>query len=488
MPTDIWKPIRRGNIYKMYINGKWVNSSNKKTLDVFNPANGKLVGKVQSGTLKDAEKAVVSASKSRDSIGKLEAVKRAEILRRAAKLLMKYKDEIRNVIIEESGKPFKLAEDEVVAASERLRYASEECKEIYGEEITGDLTPHKFKKIAIVVRQPLGTVLTITPFNYPLHIAVCKIAPAIAAGNSIVCKPSTQTPICLIMFTRLLELAGMPKGSFNLITGSGSEIGDYLVKHEDINMISFTGSTQVGKRLAELSGMKKLHLELGGKAPAIVLKDCNIDIAVKECLKGSLTFSGQRCDAISRILVEEDIADMFIKKILKEIKKWRIGDPKNPKTDIGPLINKNAIERVDSLIKDAIKKGAKLLLGGKYKGLFYEPTVLDYVKTNMRIAWEETFGPVITVMRVKSYEEAIKISNQSKYGLDACIFTQDIDKALDAGFRLEDGTVSINTSPSHALGLFPFGGDKDSGIGREGIKYSIIEMTKVHTIIFKRNY
>jgi len=488
---DFLKPmIKKGKIpvFKMYINGKWTNSSTGETLDVLNPHNQKVVGRAQNASLDDAKKAIDSAFRARKTIKDMRAVKRAEILEKASNLMMKYKDEFVDIIVKESGKPICVTEGEVKAAAERLYYASEECKDIYGEEITGDLSPHKFDKFAMVVRQPLGVVLAISPFNYPLHIAVCKIAPAIAAGNSVICKPSSQDPVCMIMFARILELAGLPGGVFNLVTGGGSEIGDMLVNSDKIHMISFTGSTSVGKHIAKICGMKKLHLELGGKAPAIVLKDCDLDLAVKECLKGALTFSGQRCDAISRILVEKSIANKFANLVLKEIKKWKVGDPKSSKTTIGPLISEGAVEKVDDLVKDATEKGAKLLYGGKKKGLYYQPTVLDNVTSEMDIAWEETFGPVVTIMRVKDYEEAIKIANQSEYGLDACIFTKDVDKALDAGLRLEDGTVSINASPSHGLGLFPFGGDKDSGIGREGIRHSLMEMTKVHTIIFKKNY
>ncbi len=488
---DFWKPVmKKGKtpVFRMYIDGKWMESSDGKTFDVLNPYNGKVVGRVQSASMDDTKKAIDSAFKSRRIIKDMRAVKRAEILEKASDLLKEHEDVFVDMLVKESGKPVSVAKDEVKAAYERLYYSSEECKDIYGEEITGDLSPHKFDKFAMVIRQPLGVVLAISPFNYPLHIPVCKIAPALAAGNSVICKPSSQDPICMIMFARILELAGLPGGVFNLVTGGGSEIGDMLINSDKINMISFTGSTDVGKHIAKICGMKKLHLELGGKAPAIVLKDCDLDLAVKECLRGALTFSGQRCDAISRILVERDIANKFVNLLLKEIRKWKVGDPRNTKTMIGPLINEKAVEKVDFLVKDAIEKGAKLLYGGEKRGLYYYPTVLDHVTTKMKIAWEETFGPVVTIIHVKDYEEAIRIANQSRYGLDACIFTKDIDKALDAGLRLEDGTVSINASPSHGLGLFPFGGDKDSGIGREGIHHSLIEMTKVHTIIFKKNY
>ncbi len=288
------------------------------------------------------------------------------------------------------------------------------------------------------------------------------------------------------MFARLAELAGMPKGVFNVVAGSSSEIGDLMVSDKRVNMISFTGSTYVGKHIADIAGMKRLHLELGGKGPAIVLEDADLDLVVKECLTGALKFSGQRCDAISRVIIVDRVANDFVEIILKGIKRWKIGSPRNRKTKIGPLINKKAIEKVEVLVKEAVEKGAKILYGGKKKGLYYYPTVLDNVNQNMRIAWEETFGPVVTIIRVKDEKEALKVANQSNYGLDACVFTRDIEKAISIARNLEDGSVTINAHPSHGLGNFPFGGDKDSGIGREGLNYSIDEMTKLHTIVFTK--
>jgi len=288
----------------------------------------------------------------------------------------------------------------------------------------------------------------------------------------------------LLMFGKIMQEAGTPDGVINVITGSSSEIGDYLCSHPKINMISFTGSSVAGKHIASIAGMKKLHLELGGKAPAIVLEDCDFNLAVKEVVTGCLKYSGQRCDAISRVLVVESIADKFVNAVLEEVKNWKFGDPRNPDTMVGPLINERAAKKVEDLVNDAISKGAKLLYGGKRYALgYYEPTVLDYVNRDMRIAWEETFGPVVTIMRVKDLEEAIKIANESEYGLDACIFTKDIDKAFDAAQRIEAGSVHINAHPTHGLGIFPFGGDESSGLGREGIKYSIEDMTKIHTIV-----
>ncbi|MEM5812619.1 MAG: aldehyde dehydrogenase family protein, partial [Candidatus Aenigmatarchaeota archaeon] len=471
-------------IYKMFINGEWVESSNRQTFEVRNSYDNSVVGRVQKATREDALRAVEAAFAAKKSMEKMETVKRIELLEKIKELVDEHKNELVDMLIQESGKPRVYAEGEANATIERLHCAAEEVKTMHGEYIPGDLISGSSQKFAIVSRKPVGVVLAICPFNYPLFISVSKIAPAIAAGNSVVCKAASDDPITLLMFTRLAEMAGIPKGGLNVITGGGGEIGDLLASHQKIDMISFTGSTAVGKHIASIAGMKKLHLELGGKSPAIVLEDADMDTAVKECVAGALKFSGQRCDALSRILVVEAVADDFVKRVVKEVKGWKMGDPKDPETRIGPLINEQGLQKVDGLVKDAVSKGAKVIAGGKRVGNFYEPTVLDFVTKDMRIAWEETFGPVITIMRVKNIEDAIEIANQSNYGLDASVFTQDIDKAIYVAKNIESGSVTINTSPAHGVGIFPFGGDKDSGIGREGLNYSIDEMTKLHTIVF----
>lgn len=481
----LFDDIRSGNVYKMFIGGKWVASSSGETQDVTTPIDGSVIARIPRSTIQDAERAVQTAYESRAKIGKMAAVDRAKLLNKIGDLVYANMAELIDIITLDAGKPKSVSKGEVEATAERFKYAAEEAKQIRGESMLGDSVPWGKEKVGMVLRQPLGVVLAISPFNYPLFIAAAKIAPALAAGNSVVCKPASDDPLAVLYLTRIIQEAGVPDGVFNTVTGSGGEIGDYLSGHPRVNMISFTGSSSVGKRIAQIATFQKLHLELGGKSPALVLDDADLDVAAKQCISGAFKFSGQRCDAISRMLVDKKVVDKFLEKLVAEAKTWVVGDPRDDKTTIGPLINQRAVEKVDELVKDATAKGAKVLIGGKRgKGLYYEPTVLDGVTTNMRIAWEETFGPVASVMRVNDYEEAIRMANQSEYGLDASVFTQDVDRAIDAGMRLEDGTVNINAAPAHGLGNFPFGGDKESGMDREGIKFSLEEMSKVHTIIF----
>jgi len=468
-------------VYKMFINGQWIESSN--TFEIKSPADDSVVARVQKANQTEAEQAVLAAFNAKPKIANMDACDRAKLLDKMGDLLDQFRNEFISIIMKESGKTLKQAQGEVNSSIDRLHLAADEAKEIRGEIIKGDVAADK-KSMGMAIRQPVGVLLAITPFNYPLFTGVAKIAPGIAAGNSIVVKPASDDPICALMFGKIMQEAGVPDGVVNVITGSSSDIGDYLCSHPKIDVISFTGSSAAGKHIAGIAGMKKLHLELGGKAPAIVLEDCDFNLAVKECVTGSLKFSGQRCDAISRVLVVEQIADNFVKAVLEEVKNWKFGDPRNSDTIVGPLINERAAKKVEDLVNDAVSKGAKLLCGGKRYALgYYEPTVLDNVNRNMRIAWEETFGPVVTIIRVKDYEEAISLANESEFALDACIFTKDIDKAFDAAQRIEAGSVHINSHPMHGLGIFPFGGDESSGMGREGIKYSIEDMTKVHSII-----
>jgi glyceraldehyde-3-phosphate dehydrogenase (NADP+) len=471
-------------VWKNYIGGKWVDSSNKATFDVSDPATGRLIGKVPKSTKDDVEKAIQSAWNTRSVMANMPMVERVEMLARLSELIEKHQKDFIDVIVKEAGKPLSVVQGEVKATIERLKFAIEEVKTMRGEYIPGDAVPDTKGKFAIVKRMPRGVVLAIGPFNYPLFIPTSKIAPALASGNSVVFKAASDDPICMIMFARLAELAGVPPGAFNVITGSGSEIGDYMVSHPRVGMISFTGSSAAGKHITTVAGMKRLHLELGGKCPGVVFEDCDIDLAIKECAKGSLKYSGQRCDSLSRIIVQDKIYNKFARLMRLEAKNWKMGPTSSSKTKIGPLINQGAAERVEGLIQDAIKKGARVLAGGKRKGLYIQPTVLLDVDNRMRVAREETFGPVVVIMKFRTFDEAIKMANNTEYGLDASVFTQDVNKAVKAASLIEAGAVTINGAPSHGLGNFPFGGEKDSGMGREGMNYTIEEMTKHHTIVF----
>lgn len=468
--------------YNTLIDGCWNCLSGDRTFDVLNPADGSVIAKVPNCEVPDVEKAVTASRQYFNGPG-ISPVERLEVMERARELLIENSDQMAELITLESGKPISVSRGEVKATAERLKLTLQEVRVLYGEYIPGEWVEDTQNKFAIVMRKPLGTVLAISSFNYPLYIAAAKIIPAILAGNSVIAKPSSETPLALLHFVGILEKAGLPPGAINTVTGRGGEIGDFLIEHEDIAAITFTGSTAIGKHIASKSGLKKIHLELGGNAAAIVLADADIDNAVKHIAKGTFRNSGQRCDAVSRVLIEEPVKKEFIEKFLIEMGNYRTGDPMDDETGVGPVINSSAIKRIERLVEDAVSRGAEIVSGGTGKDLFYEPTVLDNVTLNMDIAWEEIFGPVLPVITVKDQEEAVEISNRSDFGLDSCLFTENIRSAFKISKMLEDGTVTINGAPAHGVGHFPFGGNKDSGIGREGLKYSIDELTKLHTII-----
>jgi acyl-CoA reductase-like NAD-dependent aldehyde dehydrogenase len=480
LKDSIWN--EKEKIFRLLVGGEWIET--KDVLDVSNPFSGKITSRVFLATKKELICAIETAHTAYPRMAMLTPLERGKILEKTADLLERHIDELVNLVTAESGKPVTESLSEVRSGILRIRFGAEEAKVISGEAIAGKI-PATATKTGMILRQPLGVILGISPFNYPFFNPISKIVPALASGNAVILKPASDCPTVALLLCRAFEEAGLPKGVLQVIICSGQLTGDLLVPHPYINMISFTGSSSIGREVARKAVLAKLHLELGGKCPGIVLSDADLNLAAKECVRGAFKYSGQRCDAISRILVVRDVYKSFIKKIIVEAKKWKVGDPTDESVSIGPLINEKAVAKVEGLVSDAVRKGAEVFLGGKRgHGLFYEPTVLGSVTGEMRIAWEETFGPVATVLPVEDYEEAIYTANKSEYALDSSVFTKSLERALDCGMRLLSGTVQINAAPSHGIGDFPFGGDEASGLGRQGIFVSAEEMTKTHAIIF----
>lgn len=471
-------------VNNIFIQGGWIKTEENFAIE--NPQTREVIRYGGKATLSQAEQAIESAYNQRKIMEFMSLSKRAEILEKAAEIFHEHEAEMIEVIVSETGKPVTEAYHEVSASIKRLKIAAEETRILKGEYIEGGAISDSDKnQKCLLMRKPLGVILGITPFNYPCATTLFKIAPAIAGGNTLVIKPASANPTVVLYLARIFEEAGLPKGVLNVLTGQGEELGNYLVSHSKVNMISFTGSSKVGNLIAKLSGKVKLHLELGGKCPAIISSRADLDIAVKESVKGALKFSGQRCDALSRFLVCENIYEEFAEKVVEEVKNWKVGDIYKKETQIGPLINEKAFEKVLSLVGDAVNNGAEVVYGGELEegSLVMHPIVLKGVNTKMRIAWEEIFGPVISIIKIRNFEDAVKIANESKYGLDASVFTDDLTEAMFAADHIESGTVQINGAPAHGIGQFPFGGDKESGLGREGIFYSVYEMTKIHSVV-----
>jgi glyceraldehyde-3-phosphate dehydrogenase (NADP+) len=469
--------------FKYLAGGRWRESANTDTILIRSPIDDSLVGKVQSCTRREAEEMCEIAATSWQAWNERTVSQRADILHRADDLLFEHVGLLTDLLVMEIGKTPKEASSEVVRTAQLVHYFAEEGRRYYGEMIYGDSFPGYSKdKLCLVTREPYGAVLAISPFNYPLNLSASKIAPALITGNAVLFKPATQGCISALHMAELFRRAGVPDGVLNVITGKSSEIGDVIAAHPGVNMIAFTGSTGVGRHLAHVAGLKPQLQELGGKDAAIVCEDCDLALTVKEITKGAFSYSGQRCTAVKRVLVLPGAAEALVDALHKSVGALVYGDPREDGVTVGPLIADSAAEYVQELIDDAKAKGAQMLVGGERSGRYIPPTLLDMVTEDMRIAWEEPFGPVLPILRCESLDHAIEIANKSEYGLQSCVFTQDIDKAFHVGRRLEVGTVNVNGADSRGPDHFPFLGVKDSGQETQGVHYSIEAMTRTKAI------
>lgn len=473
--------------YKYYVDGIWKESRTNEVIEIFSPYKDELVGTVQAISKEEADEIIESAKHAQKKWEQISIRERGNYLYRWIEELEKEKENLAATIMQEVGKGFLDAVKEVERTMDLIRFTIEEAIHLYGESMLGENFPGGNRsKIAISHRVPLGVVLAISPFNYPVNLSAAKIAPALISGNAVIFKPATQGAISGIKMIEALDRAGLPKGVLNVVTGRGSVIGNYLIEHPKIDMISFTGGSDTGKHIAKLANMIPLVMELGGKDPAIVVKDANLDLAVKQIISGAFSYSGQRCTAIKRVFIEESIADELVEKLSRELENVTIGSPEENNI-IVPLIDQKSADFVEGLIQDAIEKKALLITGNKREGNLIYPTLLDYVTPNMRLAWEEPFGPVLPIIRVKTIEEAIEMSNQSEYGLQASIFSQDIDQAFTIAEKIQAGSVQINGRTERGPDHFPFIGTKGSGMGTQGVRRSIESMTREKVTVININ-
>ncbi|MEH6890320.1 NADP-dependent glyceraldehyde-3-phosphate dehydrogenase [Bacillus sp. JJ864] len=470
--------MQTSKTYKFYINGEWKESSSGQTIDISSPYLHEVIGQVQAITRTEVDEAIQLAKEAQKDWAEASLQDRAQYLYKWADELVNMQDEIADIIMKEVGKGYKDAQKEVVRTADFIRYTVDEAMHMHGESMMGDRFPGGAKsKLAIIQRAPLGVVLAISPFNYPVNLAAAKLAPALITGNAVIFKPATQGAISGIKMIEALHKAGLPKGLVNVVTGRGSIIGDYLVEHSGINMVSFTGGTHTGRHLAKKAAMIPLVLELGGKDPGIVREDADLQEAAKHIISGAFSYSGQRCTAIKRVLVHEHVADELVRLLKEEVAKLSVGSPKQDST-IVPLIDDKSADFVQSLVDDAIQKGATIVIGNKRERNLIYPTLLDHVTEDMKVAWEEPFGPILPVIRVSSDEQAIEIANKSEFGLQASVFTKDINKAFHIANKIEVGSVQINGRTERGPDHFPFIGVKGSGMGAQGIRKSLESMTR----------
>ncbi|WP_456277243.1 NAD-dependent succinate-semialdehyde dehydrogenase [Bacillus sp. AK128] len=465
--------------YSMYINGQWMGQE-LDLIEVLNPATNEVIASVPKGGKREANLAIDAAFDSFKEWSKFSAYERAALIRKWFELINEHKEDLAKTMTLEQGKPYKEALGEINYANGFLEWYAEEAKRIYGETIpaTGR------DKRLFVQKQPVGVVAAITPWNFPAAMITRKVAPAIAAGCTVVVKPAEQTPLTALKLAELAEKAGIPNGVVNVITGDAQEIGEVLLEDQRVRKLTFTGSTEVGKILMKGSAntVKKISLELGGHAPVIVMDDANLEKAVNGVIQAKFRNAGQTCICTNRVYVHESIYESFVDKLTAKVKGLKMGNGLDEGTDIGPLIDEAAIEKVQTHIKDAVGQGAKVEIGGKVReGLFMEPTILSNVCDQMLCMSEETFGPLAPVTSFKTEEEVIKRANDSIYGLAAYVFTENISRGILLTEALEYGIIGLNDGlPSTPQA--PFGGFKQSGLGREGGHHGIEEYLEVKYI------
>jgi len=470
---------------KHYIDSEWVDKDDK--IGVYDPYDNSLIDYIPKADIYDVQKALDAAEKGYHIARKMPVHERAQILYSTADIIKRKAEEFARLLARESSKTIREARKEVGRCVNTLTVSGEEAKRIHGETISFDSYPGGENRKGYYYHNPIGIILAITPFNDPLNLVAHKLGPAFAGGNSVILKPSTVTPLSAIKLAEAFLEAGLPPGVLQILTGNSSEIGMPLIRDERIKMISFTGGINAGNKIVSISGIKKLGMELGSNSPVIVWRDCDIDWAVESCVSGSFWAAGQNCLGVQRIYIHNEIYKEFKSKFLKKTSKLKIGNKLSEETDMGPMITSTEAIRVEKLINDAVGSGARVLCGGRRNGAFYDPTVLENVPKTCQAYREEIFGPVVHLFPIDDFDNAIEEANSLEFGLHAAVFTKDINLAFKAAYEIECGGVMINDSTDYRLDSMPFGGVKNSGLGREGIKFALQEMTEPKVICFHHN-
>jgi len=469
-------------LFKNYINGKWKASSSGETFENVNPANhNEVLGRFQKSNKKDVNEAISAAENAQKQWRETPAPKRGEILFKVAELLQQQKESLAQDMTREMGKIISETRGDVQEAIDLTYYTAGEGRRLLGETVPSELK----NKFCMSVRMPVGIVSAITPWNFPLAIPSWKLVPALVCGNTVVIKPATDTPLSVFNFVKIFEKAGLPPGVLNLVTGSGSEVGTPMTEHEKVKLVSFTGSTDTGSLIASscARNMKQYSLEMGGKNAIIVMDDADLDLAVEGVIFGAFGTTGQRCTACSRVIVHKKIIKKFTDLLVARTKTLKLGDGLKAKTDVGPLINESQRTKVHNYVQIGSNEGAKLLIGGKHatgkdckNGSFYQPTIFADVAPKMRISQEEIFGPVVAIIPCNSFEQAVEIVNDSKFGLSSAIYTRDVNRAFKAIETLDTGITYINASTIGAEIQLPFGGTKGTGNGHREAGTTALEI------------
>jgi len=470
--------------HQLYIDGRWADATSGVVVDDVNPATGAVYARVPNASASDVDRAIDAAHRARIGWRSLVASEREGVLLRAAEIVEQRRKKLVDCLIDESGSTFGKAMFEVGYVADLLRVAAGECRRICAETLPMTMRG----QFGMTVRQPLGVIAGITPFNAPFLLAMKKVAFALATGNTFVLKPSEDAPVIGLEIARIFHTAELLPGALNVVPGSGPEVGKRLVNDPRVRMVTFTGSLKVGRELAAEAArkMKRFTMELGGKNPLVVLADADLDYAVRAACFGTYFHQGQVCMANSKIIVERPLFDRFCDAFVSRSRSMKVGDPHDPTTVIGPLIRRSQCGFIDAQIENAVGRGAKLLTGGKHHGNFYEPTVLSHVTPEMRIYHEETFGPVTSVIAARDADHALALANDTSFGLSSAVITNDLQQAMRFAMELEAGMVHVNDCTVADEPHVPFGGARDSGVGREGGRYSVDEMTELKWITIQQ--
>ena len=471
--------------YKLLIDGQWVDGG--PALEVKNKYDGTLVGTVPTARREDVDTAIDAADRAEDLMADLPAYKRAEILFRTATLISERADDLAKTIAAEAGKALKFARAEVDRAISTFTIASEEAKRLHGETIPLDAVPSGEGYFGFWTRRPVGVIAAISPFNFPLNLVAHKVAPALAAGNTLVLKPATTTPLAAVKLCQILMEAGLPNGAINLVVGSGGTVGEWLVTDPRVDKITFTGSPEVGRHILSVAGIKKVTLELGNTSPVVVAPDADLDFVAKRCAVGAYYNSGQVCISVQRIYSEKQVYEPFSEKFVKATEAMVVGDPLDERVDVGPMIDSKEVDRIEDWVQQAQTAGANVLTGGKRDGTVYYPTVLTGVHEDMKVVAEEVFAPVASIISSDDFESALRQANDTKFGLQVGVFTKDIDRVFKAVRRLNFGGVIINDTPNFRADHMPYGGNRQSGLGREGVKFAMEDMTNIQLVAIRLN-
>lgn len=470
---------------RLFIDGQWVDGG--PLLEVTNKYSGEVIGALPTARQEDVDAAIAAAQAAVPIMARMPAHKRAHILSRTAELIRKRFDEFATTIAAEAGKALKYSRAEVERSISTFTLASEEAKRVHGETIPLDAVPSGEGYFGFYVRRPVGVVVAISPFNFPLNLVAHKVAPALAAGNTLVLKPASQTPLTAVLLCEVLAEAGAPPGSVNLIVGPGSSVGEWLVRDPRVAKVTFTGSPAVGRRITEIAGIKKITLELGNTSPVIVAPDADLNYAAKRLAVGAYYNSGQVCISVQRIYGQGAAYEPFLEKFVDESEAMVVGDPLDERVDVGPMIAEAEAIRIEGWVQEAQSGGARVLTGGRREGPVYYPTVLTAVEPTMKVVAQEAFAPVASVIHVDDFETALKQANEGEYGLQVSVFTRDVGNVLKAIRALDFGGVIINESPAFRADHMPYGGNRQSGQGREGVKYAIEEMTNIQMVVIRED-